>query len=290
MPLSTVRAGELPQPTDHVFPGNHIKRFNSVLDRCQLKLDRDGDRRTAYSLQRTYAPPPGQVVRLISIRYVESMSTNRLTKLDVARHQLGTALDLFIRDRDPIAVQCLACGGGELIEQIATINNVQPFSTHILETVPDIDIRRIRFLQRQYWNAFKHLNDREGERRDDDATLAAFGDETNDAALFIGWHDYSAVTGRLPLPAQVFLMWYYALNEEKLAPGSDLDVIRKLFPAIMTADRTEQKRRLRRAVEKYRDDAKTLADPATEKEPLCFPASVFKTKKPPPPLMPNQSD
>jgi hypothetical protein len=31
----------------------------------------------------------------------------KLTKLDVARHQLGTALDLFIRDRDPIAVQCL---------------------------------------------------------------------------------------------------------------------------------------------------------------------------------------
>ena len=43
-----------------------------------------------------------------------------LTKLNVARHQLGTALDLFIRDQDPIAVQCLACGGGELIEAIAT--------------------------------------------------------------------------------------------------------------------------------------------------------------------------
>jgi hypothetical protein len=101
------------------------------------------------------------------------MSANRLTKLNVARHQLGTGLDLFIRDRDPVAVQRLACGGGELIEAIATIHDLRPFSTHIMETVPDIDIGRIRFLQRQYWNAFKHFNDRKGERRDDDATLAA---------------------------------------------------------------------------------------------------------------------
>ena len=45
---------ELPQPTDHVFPGNHIKLFNGVLARTKLKLDRDGNRRTAYSLRHTY--------------------------------------------------------------------------------------------------------------------------------------------------------------------------------------------------------------------------------------------
>ena len=45
---------QLPQPTDHVFPGNHIKLFNGVLARTKLKLDRDGNRRTAYSLRHTY--------------------------------------------------------------------------------------------------------------------------------------------------------------------------------------------------------------------------------------------
>ena len=43
-----------PKPTDHVFPGNHIKLFNGVLERIELKLDRDGKRRTAYSLRHTY--------------------------------------------------------------------------------------------------------------------------------------------------------------------------------------------------------------------------------------------
>lgn len=43
-----------PQPTDSVFPGNHIKLFNGVLKRANLKKDRDGNRRTAYSLRHTY--------------------------------------------------------------------------------------------------------------------------------------------------------------------------------------------------------------------------------------------
>lgn len=45
---------ETPQPTDPVFPGNHIALFNGVLSRAQLKLDRDGNPRTAYSLRHTY--------------------------------------------------------------------------------------------------------------------------------------------------------------------------------------------------------------------------------------------
>jgi hypothetical protein len=77
-------------------------------------------------------------------------------------------------------------------------------------------------LQRQYWNAFKHLNTRDGEVCDDDETLVSFDGSK--------------------------------LNEDKLAPGADLDTIRRLFPNIRFASRTDQKRRLGRTVEKYRDE------------------------------------
>jgi integrase len=43
-----------PEPNDPVFPGNHIKLFNGVLDRADLKYDRNDHRRTAYSLRHTY--------------------------------------------------------------------------------------------------------------------------------------------------------------------------------------------------------------------------------------------
>jgi len=42
------------ETTDKVFPGNQIKMFNNLLTRAKLKLDRDGNPRTAYSLRHTY--------------------------------------------------------------------------------------------------------------------------------------------------------------------------------------------------------------------------------------------
>jgi integrase len=44
----------LPQPTDLVFPKSHQDLFNIVLDEEGLKIDREGQRRTAYSLRHTY--------------------------------------------------------------------------------------------------------------------------------------------------------------------------------------------------------------------------------------------
>lgn len=43
-----------PQPTDRLFAVNHKKQFNGILAKLDLKFDRDGNRRTAYSLRHTY--------------------------------------------------------------------------------------------------------------------------------------------------------------------------------------------------------------------------------------------
>lgn len=45
---------EYPGPMDRVFPGSHLKLFNGILKRSNLKFDRDGNPRTAYSLRHTY--------------------------------------------------------------------------------------------------------------------------------------------------------------------------------------------------------------------------------------------
>ena len=43
-----------PQLADKVFPGNHVKMFQNILDREGLRKDRDGKNRTSYSLRHTY--------------------------------------------------------------------------------------------------------------------------------------------------------------------------------------------------------------------------------------------
>jgi hypothetical protein len=54
-------------------------------------------------------------------------------KCKVARSQLVTALDLFLRDKDPISVQCLACGGARLSPQLRFLRGVvETFSCSIV--------------------------------------------------------------------------------------------------------------------------------------------------------------
>jgi integrase len=43
-----------PKPTDRLFPQTHRELFNLILEEEELKEDRDGQRRTAYSLRHTY--------------------------------------------------------------------------------------------------------------------------------------------------------------------------------------------------------------------------------------------
>ncbi len=43
-----------PEPTDRVFPYDHKKQFNRILEELDLKVDRQGNRRTFYSLRHSY--------------------------------------------------------------------------------------------------------------------------------------------------------------------------------------------------------------------------------------------
>lgn len=61
---------EFPQPSDPVFPGSYVKVFKNLLERENLKLDRDNRARTAYSLRHTY----------ICLRLMEGADVYQLAK------------------------------------------------------------------------------------------------------------------------------------------------------------------------------------------------------------------
>ncbi|MCC6206419.1 MAG: phage integrase SAM-like domain-containing protein [Hyphomicrobiales bacterium] len=54
VPFKRLVARNNPKPSDLVFPKRHRELFNQILDEEGLKLDREGNRRTAYSLRHTY--------------------------------------------------------------------------------------------------------------------------------------------------------------------------------------------------------------------------------------------
>jgi len=190
-------------------------------------------------------------------------------KIDLARAQLGTATDLFIRDRDPVSVQALACGACELLEGAGQQSGVKVLSTYLTETQPGLDIAKLKHIRNKHWNAMKHFYHSGGVKvRDDEELMGSFSDELNDGYLFEGWYDYLLVTKMLPVEAQVFQAWFFAIEDHRLDPGVDRTPYLKIFPGIGSCDRSEQKRRLRRVIEKYRKHAAILEDPRTERRPL----------------------
>jgi len=53
-PFSRLRQRSDPRPTDRLFPTRQRELFNTILEEENLKYDRDGNARTAYSLRHTY--------------------------------------------------------------------------------------------------------------------------------------------------------------------------------------------------------------------------------------------
>jgi hypothetical protein len=193
---------------------------------------------------------------------------SELDKRVVARAQLGTALALFLEDLDPISVHTLACAGSEIAEHLSRQAGAMPFSIHALQTFPDLDIRELKTLRNQYWNAFKHATDRRGLKRQDAALFRRFSDEVNDHTLFVGWYDYVLAVGRLPLEAQAFQAWYLAVYWEKLAPEVDPARYAEAFPGIAAMNRSQRKKALRESIEAFRDDDELMNDPRTDNAPL----------------------
>jgi hypothetical protein len=194
----------------------------------------------------------------------------KLDKTEIARRQLGTALALFLEDSDPVSVHTLACAGCEIAEHLTRKAGEEPFSTHALLTFPDLDHGEIRRLQNQYWNAFKHAQTRDGIEREDSELLERFGDEVNDHTLFVGWHDYMLAVGALPMEAQIFQAWYFALYPEKLNPEVDTRIHQQLFPMLPSKSRADQKRALRQVISSFREDAEVMTHPKTDPRPLML--------------------
>jgi hypothetical protein len=88
-----------------------------------------------------------------------------MDKAEVARRQLGTALDMFLRGLDPVSVHCLAVGRGEIAEWLAETAGAEVFTSHVLVTLPHLTISDIKGVRRKHWNAFKHATAQKGKDR-----------------------------------------------------------------------------------------------------------------------------
>lgn len=196
-----------------------------------------------------------------------------MTKLEIARRQLGTALFLHLEGRDPVSVHCLACGGCEIAEQLAIDAGGTVFRDFTLKSYPSMSKGDHKDLRNRFWNAFKHATKRNGEARKDDELLVQFSASENNVRLFTGWFDYSMIARSLPIEAQVFNTWFLALDLTKFAADVDpgfVAAIESEFPGLADLPTDRQQQRLRRAIKKWRFNRVLLASASTDRRPLML--------------------
>lgn len=196
-----------------------------------------------------------------------------ITKLEIARRQLGTALALHLNGHDPVSVHCLACGGCEIAEQLAIDAGGAVFRHFTLESYPSMSEANHKGTRNQFWNAFKHAKKRKGENRNDDELIAEFSGTENNVRLFTGWFDYSMVAHSLPIEAQVFNTWFLALDLTKFGPDIDPGFVERLgseFPGLSNLSPDGQRRQLQRSIERWKRDRSLLDSKLTDRRPLIL--------------------
>jgi hypothetical protein len=184
-----------------------------------------------------------------------------LTKVDVARRQLVTAITLFFNGGDSVSVLSLAANAWEVIDALCMRAGVASMSAQTRTYMaPGKDLKK-DYINSPFRNFFKHAD------RDPDAVLQDLDDSVVEGILFLAVEDYIRMHGRSPIELQAFQLWYLACHTEKVAGDKldeVLDAVAGMFPKIETLTRDEQIAMGRDALASALRNTDLLNDPRTE--------------------------
>jgi len=186
----------------------------------------------------------------------------RLTKLDVARRQLCTAIDLLFAGRDAVSVYSLAANSWEVIDVLCRNAGIASFSNQARENVPTGKDLKFNYVNSPYRNFFKHADS------DSEKTLPPLPDSQVEGVLFLAVEDYIRLNGRSPVQFQVFQLWYLAKHPEKLAPGVANELMGGLtaaFPGLPALSRDAQLALGAQMLANAGGDQDLAGDPKTER-------------------------
>jgi hypothetical protein len=126
-----------------------------------------------------------------------------VTKIEVARRQLCTAIRLFFQRRDPVAVHTLVAAGHQILTDLGNAAGVLSLLKGIGENAEHV--RRLNYAA----NFFKHA-DRDPDGRVNIEPLSDLTAEfLMDAVVLL-----QGLTGELPIEGKVFWTWFVTKHRE----------------------------------------------------------------------------
>lgn len=185
-----------------------------------------------------------------------------LSKIDVARRQLETAIRLFFNRDDPVSVFTLGANAWEVIDALCTVRGIDSMSKESREhIILEKDLKR-DYINSPFRNFFKHAD------RDPNGLLKGFDETQCDGVLFLASEDYIRMMKKSPVEFQVFQLWYLSVYVDKVSGDAlerILEATQTIFPNMRRLAREEQISCGAKALEQARADACILGDPRTEK-------------------------
>lgn len=141
----------------------------------------------------------------------------KLTKRDVARRELLTAVDLFFNGGDPVVVHLLVAACEDICVPIVRNKGQKAFRDEIEDMVRPEYLESWRVRQKAPYNFFKHGS------ADPDEELEFFDPRANDMKLLGTCYDHLRAFGDIPMQATVFMGWHMAEYPQLLSDyGSTL--------------------------------------------------------------------
>jgi hypothetical protein len=145
-----------------------------------------------------------------------------ITKLDAARRQLDTAIQLFFANGDFVSIHALAYAAYTLTRNLCDkTNNPASFTRWVKETIVPEQHEQLFAALSTAGNFFKHA-DRDPKRQ------LEYIPEQYDVLLILAVWMYEAITRELTTPMSVFKIWYFLHH-----PGWCVDAaLRPTLPAV----------------------------------------------------------
>ena len=148
------------------------------------------------------------------------MQTIQVTKLDAARRQLRTAIDLWASDEDPVSIHSLAYAAHQIIHDL----NRKAKGPHLLLDMPNIRKEKLgEFVEmvKRDANFFKHADTR-GKRKE--PLSIEFSPDINELFIMVSIMGLKYLEQQIAEHEHGFLFWYRVHHPEMLdeAPGHDV--------------------------------------------------------------------
>jgi hypothetical protein len=138
------------------------------------------------------------------------MTETPVTRRDVARNEIDTAIDLFLSHRDPISAHVLTWAAVDVLKDVAARNAINTPSQQFNQWMGNDPAKQHYKSAKKEYNFFKHSD------RDPDAHLDEFDVEGTANILMRACMDYNKIYGQMIWSAYMFSQWYLCRNPDQI--------------------------------------------------------------------------